>query len=70
MGRGEGITVQLKIVYGLPFVDVVLIHKANKVLVSNVLVDTGSASTIISADRAIELDLEPGPSDKVRPVQL
>ena len=57
---------KLKIVYGLPFVDVVLTYKGKKVLLANVLVDTGSASTIISADTAVELDLEPGPYDKIR----
>lgn len=60
---------KLAIKYGLPFVEAVLTHKNKKVLLPNILVDTGSASTIISADTAVELDLEPEPSDKIRRIQ-
>ena len=57
---------KLTLKFGLPFVEVVLIHKSKRVHLSNVLIDTGSASTIISADIAFDLDLTPEPFDKIR----
>jgi len=60
---------KFKIKYGLPFVEAMLIHNGKKVYLSNVLVDTGSASTIISANDAIKLGLKPEPDDKIRSIR-
>nr|WP_279233113.1 retropepsin-like aspartic protease [Marinisporobacter balticus] len=40
-------------------------HNNKKVTLKNVLIDTGSASTIISSDVAIDLDLGPSPEDEL-----
>lgn len=55
----------IRIVDGLPFVDVKLVHGQNQANLSNVLIDTGSASTLFPADTAIELGLGPSPEDKI-----
>jgi hypothetical protein len=51
---------------GLPFVDVSLFHRGARVEVPNVLVDTGSASTLISADIAAMVGIVPEPTDRLR----
>ncbi len=59
----------LKLKYGLPFIDVVLIHKGRSLSFDNFLVDTGSASTIIAAEIAVELGLGPEPLDVIRKIR-
>ena len=43
--------------YGLPFAEIDLVHSEKSVTLSKVLIDTGSATTIISTETAIELGL-------------
>lgn len=50
------------LVYGIPFVEISLTKKIN---LSNVLLDTGSASTVIPAEIAVELGLDSLPNDRV-----
>lgn len=50
---------------GLPFVESELMHEDIIVKLENVLLDTGSASTIISTDIAIDLGLGPSPEDEL-----
>ena len=56
---------KLHIKDGLPFTEIILMHNGKEVLIENVLIDTGSASTIISTDVAILLDLGPNPDDEL-----
>lgn len=55
--------------YGLPFIDVVLSHKGKSLYFENFLIDTGSASTLISAEIAVQLDLGPEPNDIIREIR-
>ena len=50
---------------GLPFTEINLSHEGKEVFIDNVLIDTGSASTIISTEVAISLDLGPSPDDEL-----
>ena len=59
----------LKLKYGLPFVDVVITHKGKSLSFDNFLIDTGSASTIIAAEIAVELGLGPEPLDVIRKIR-
>lgn len=59
----------LKLKYGLPFTDVVLTHKGRQISFDNFLIDTGSASTIIAAEIALDLDLGPAPLDVIRKIR-
>ncbi|ABO50348.1 conserved hypothetical protein [Desulforamulus reducens MI-1] len=59
----------LKLKYGLPFTTVVLTHKGKSLSFDNFLIDTGSASTIIAAEIAVELGLGPEPLDVIRKIR-
>lgn len=54
---------QLK--HGLPFVELVLEHGGQPLNAGNVLVDTGSATTIFSTDLLASINLRPGYEDEV-----
>lgn len=60
---------KLNVVYGIPFTEITLVNKDKKITLSNALIDTGSASTMISTDIAVELDLQPSPTDKIHRVR-
>lgn len=53
------------LVYGIPFVEISLTNERKKINLSNVLLDTGSASTVIPAEIAVELGLDSLPNDRV-----
>ena len=60
---------KLKMMYGLPFIDVVFMHRGKEIIVSSVLVDTGSATTLLSAEIALEFGLEPELTDKIQAIR-
>ena len=47
----------------LPFVQVTVIYRDAELEISNVLVDTGSATTILAADQVARIGIIPEPSD-------
>lgn len=53
---------------GLPFTEVILRHKNKVVTISDVLIDTGSVSTIISTEIASVFDLKPERDDKIHAI--
>jgi predicted aspartyl protease len=55
--------------FGLPFVNAVFAHRGIEMTVPNVLVDTGSATTLLSAEIALELGLEPELTDTIQTVR-
>lgn len=55
----------IKLRDGLPFIEVDVTHGKKTLKIKNVLVDTGSASTIISSDIALDLGLGPSPEDEL-----
>jgi predicted aspartyl protease len=50
----------------LPFATVTFVHRGSSVDVANVLVDTGSASTLLNADIAATIGIFPEPTDRLR----
>ena len=56
---------KLYIDYGLPFAEIELFNGDNTITLSKVLIDTGSATTIISTETAISLGLGPQPDDEL-----
>jgi predicted aspartyl protease len=54
---------QLTLQDDLPFVSVVLVYQGEALEIPNVLVDTGSASTVLAADWAARVKLIPEPDD-------
>ncbi len=55
--------------YGLPFTEIELFNGEKRIKLSKVLIDTGSATTIISTEAAIGLGLGPQPDDKINLVR-
>lgn len=53
---------------GLPFTEVILRHKNKAVTISNVLIDTGSVSTIVSTDIALIFGLKPEHDDRIHAI--
>src|SRR4051812_14535692 len=66
MDRYKGKSMKLNMIYGLPFVDAIFSHRGTEITVSNVLIDTGSATTLLSAEVALELGLEPELTDTIQ----
>lgn len=58
------------LVHGIPFVEISLINKGKKLNLSSVLLDTGSASTVIPAEIVVELGLDSLPDDKVLKIHV
>lgn len=54
---------QLLVKYSLPFVNVIISDKGKAIDVPNVLVDTGSASTMLAADMLTKIDINPSAGD-------
>jgi len=54
---------QLLLKDSLPFVTVTITHNGKTVNIPDVLVDTGSASTILAADRLAAIGIEPSAED-------
>lgn len=50
----------------LPFITLTLVHRGSVTSVENVLVDTGSASTVLNADVVALVGVLPEPGDRVR----
>jgi predicted aspartyl protease len=55
--------VQLQLKDNLPFVTLTVGHNRRTVEIENVLVDTGSASTVLAADSLVQIGIEPSPED-------
>ncbi|MEO6193660.1 MAG: retropepsin-like aspartic protease [Thermoanaerobaculia bacterium] len=54
---------------GLLYVSAELVYRAQKLTLSEVILDTGSAGTLFSADEAVKLGLVPEPNDPLRRVR-
>ncbi len=54
---------------GLLYVSTELVYRAQKLTLSEVILDTGSAGTLFSADEAVKLGLVPEPNDPLRRVR-
>jgi hypothetical protein len=50
---------------GLPFTKVTVNYRGNEIEITDILIDTGSASTIISADAVSKINLYPLPEDPI-----
>ena len=53
----------------LPFTSVVIGYKESEVEVTNVLIDTGSASSIFSADIVEQIRIVPSPQDTLQVIR-
>ncbi|MGF6353130.1 hypothetical protein ABIE27_001039 [Paenibacillus sp. 4624] len=46
-------------IYGLPFISVQLVYRGKKLTLKKVLLDTGSASTLLNADVVMDIGMIP-----------
>ena len=60
---------QLNLKYDLPFVSVRLVYQRTVLDIGEVLVDTGSASTIFAADQVETLGIVPLPGDRLSTIR-
>lgn len=61
--------VPIRIVNGLPFVEVTISSGNKSVALQNVLLDSGSAGSLFSADRMLDIGLTPQPEDGLRVIR-
>jgi hypothetical protein len=54
---------RIRLEHGLAYVEVVLAFRGRSLRLIDTILDTGSASTIFSADRLLEIDVVPEPAD-------
>lgn len=54
---------------GLPFMTVTLIHQGQSLTLPDVLVDTGSASSLFSAEEMLKINLRLEPNDVLRRIR-
>lgn len=60
---------ELLLRYDLPFVSVTLVYQGASRDIQNILVDTGSATTVISADIVADLGIAPEATDLLQTIQ-
>lgn len=60
---------QLTLRYNLPFTVVKVSYQGTSIDVSDVLIDTGSASTILAADIVAAINILPLPQDTLRTIR-
>lgn len=54
---------QLRLINDLPFIAVTIAYQGASTVIPNVLIDTGSATSIFSADQLLKIGLSPAPED-------
>ena len=64
-----GEVMQLKLIDGLPYSEVTIVYRNQNINVENVLVDTGSASTIFSSDLMEKVGISPQPDDPLHTIR-
>lgn len=56
-------------IYGLPFISVQLVYRGKKLTLEKVLLDTGSASTLLNADVVMDIGMIPEENDVVNTIR-
>ena len=60
---------QLLLKHNLPFVTVTISHNGATIEIPDILIDTGSASTIFASDRLLALGITPSPEDVLHTIR-
>jgi len=64
-----GGSVKIRFQGGLLYVSAELVYQSRKLTLSEVILDTGSGTTLFSADEVFKLGLVPGPDDPIQRVR-
>ncbi len=59
---------RLRLRDNLPFVGITVVHQRGKIKIPNILVDTGSGGTILSADELSKIGIAPQPEDTLHTI--
>lgn len=62
-GLAFGAIMQLTLRDNLPFTQITIAYQSAAIVLRNVLIDTGSATTILSADAVAAVQIVPSPQD-------
>ena len=60
---------KIRVIEGLPFVEVTVHYRGKSLTLNNVLIDTGSAGTIFHVDHLYEIGIQPEPEDTVHTIR-
>ncbi|MCD5384233.1 retropepsin-like domain-containing protein [candidate division WOR-3 bacterium] len=60
---------KIRVREGLPFVTVTLVYRGKKLDIKEVLIDTGSAGSVFSADKVASIGLVAEPHDSIRQIR-
>lgn len=60
--------IPIRLIDDLPFVEAVITHQGKSIRLTKVLVDTGSAGTLVSFDRTAEIGFRGHPDDTFRQI--
>jgi hypothetical protein len=60
---------KLTLIDNLPFETVALTYHGKTIQIDSVLINTGSATTILSADDVASIDIYPSPEDRLYPIR-
>lgn len=55
--------------YGLAYVEAILSYRGRSLVLDDVILDTGSAGTLFSADRLLDVGVVPEPQDALRRIR-
>lgn len=59
---------RLRLKDNLPFISITVVHQRRKIKIPNILVDTGSGGTILSADVLSKIGIAPQPEDTLHTI--
>jgi len=61
--------VKIRLQGGLPYVPVHLAFRGRELVIDDVILDTGSAASVVSADAVLPIGLVPEPQDRLRRIR-
>jgi hypothetical protein len=59
----------IRLAHGLAYVAATLTFRGRRLVIEDVILDTGSAGTVFSADRLLEIGIGPEPHDPIRRIR-
>jgi len=60
---------KIRLLDGLPFVSASLVFRGKEINFENMLLDTGSAGTVLASDKVVPIDLIAEPDDFIRRIR-
>ena len=61
--------IKISIIDGLPFISSRIYHNSKKLILNKILIDTGSAGTVLSSDKLLSIDIRYEPYDIIHRIR-